>query len=373
MSHRNNFDDKPPQKQLGASGRRGFLAGIGGLSVSASAYAKDPYGENTPPLVLKTQGSFTFGGTVIMGANGDTFHGDHGYAQFQTPPHARRYPLVMWHGAGLSGSTYESTPDGRDGYRSIFLRRGFSVYTIDQPRQGRAGRSSKGSAALPDATPKESSLFNVFRLGVWAPPGSPEFFPGVQFPRNPEVLAEYFRQQTLHGTGGDRLDWSGAGEAHQVNTDAVAGLMDKVGPAVLITHSGGANQGWTAAMKSHKVQAIVAYEPTNFQFPEGELPPTGPLQSSHAVPLRDFLKLTKIPIQLVYGDNLDRVPLWPQAFRDAQAFVDAVNRHGGKAELLHLPRLGVMGNTHFPFSDLNNVVIADLLSGYLARYGLDQR
>ncbi len=55
------------------------------------------------------------------------------------------------------------------------------------------------------------------------------------------------------------------------------------------------------------------------------------------------------------------------------AFVDAVNARGGQAELLHLPDAGLTGNTHFPFSDLNNVAVADLLSKHLAEHGLDRR
>ncbi|SCB40446.1 alpha/beta hydrolase [Rhizobium hainanense] len=325
-------------------------------------------------LVLKGQGSFAFAGTVLTAENGDTYHCDHGYVQYQIPPNARRYPLVLWHGAGLSGSQYESTPDGREGYRSIFLRRGYSVYIIDQPRQARAGRASKGSVALPDPLPTESIQFNILRLGIWSPPESPQFFPGGQFAQDPASINQFWRLGTLHGTGGDRLDWTGAGEAYDLNTGAVADLADEIGPVVLVTHSGGANQGWGAAMKSGKVKGIVAYEPTNFQFPEGELPPdTGPLQPSHTVPLQEFLKLTKIPIQLVYGDNLDQVPLWTQSFRDARAFVDAINRHGGRAEILHLPAIGIRGNTHFPFSDLNNLKIADLLSDFLHRHDLDGR
>jgi hypothetical protein len=352
------------------------------LSVAAAAAiigsALSPSGavaeqkKTTKPIVVQEQGSFAFGGTVITGATGDTFHGDHGYVQFQRPPDARKYPLVMWHGAGMSGKAFESTPDGREGFQSIFVRRGFTVYTIDQPRQGRAGRSTEGSVALPAPTPGESNLFNVFRFGQWVPPGAPAYFANSQFPRDAGSLDQFFRQQVLHGTGGDRRDWSGAGAAYTVVTDAVAALMDKIGPAVLITNSGGANQAWRVAMKSENVTGIVAYEPTNFQFPDGELPSTGPFQPSHTVPLADFLKLTKIPIQIVYGDNLDQHPLWVQAATDARAFVDAVNRHGGKAELLHLPTLGVRGNTHFPFMDLNNVQIADLLSKYLRRKGLDR-
>lgn len=75
------------------------------------------------PIVLKTMGSLFFGGTVQTLPNGETFHGDHGYAQFYIPQNARTYPLIMWHGIGQSGKTYESTPDGREGYMAILPRR----------------------------------------------------------------------------------------------------------------------------------------------------------------------------------------------------------------------------------------------------------
>ena len=55
----------------------------------------------------------------------------------------------------------------------------------------------------------------------------------------------------------------------------------------------------------------------------------------------------------------------------AKLWVDAVNRHGGDATLVHLPEIGIRGNTHFPFSDLNNHQIADLVSRFLAKKGLD--
>ena len=57
----------------------------------------------------------------------------------------------------------------------------------------------------------------------------------------------------------------------------------------------------------------------------------------------------------------------------ARRFVAAIKAHGGDAELLHLPSIGVRGNTHFPFSDLNNVRVADLLADYLQRKHLDRR
>jgi hypothetical protein len=51
----------------------------------------------------------------------------------------------------------------------------------------------------------------------------------------------------------------------------------------------------------------------------------------------------------------------------------AINRHGGHAEVVKLPDIGIRGNTHFIMSDLNNVQVADLLSEFLKKHGLDRR
>ncbi len=336
-------------------------------------------GEDRPgPIVLESQGSFAFGGSVVTGADGNTFHGDHGYAQVQIPRDARMYPLVMWHGGGQFGKTWETTPDGRDGYRSIFLRRGFATYIIDQPRRGRAGRSTAG-ATIAGGVPDEANLFTIFRLGIWTPPELPRFFPGVQFPQDPDALDQYFRQVTPDtGTPGGGA--AGRGEGAAVATEAVAALFDAIGPAVLITHSASGVLGWQTALRSRNVRAIVSYEPTVFLTPAGESPP--PLGYAPAVPVppAEFDRLTGIPIQIVFGDNIATEPagifgvdLWVRSVPAAEAFVATVNARGGNAELLHLPAAGLAGNTHFPFSDLNNLAVADLLSEYLARHGLDER
>jgi hypothetical protein len=55
----------------------------------------------------------------------------------------------------------------------------------------------------------------------------------------------------------------------------------------------------------------------------------------------------------------------------ARKWRDTVNRHGGDVTVVHLPELGIKGNTHFPFSDLNNVQIADQVATFLAGKSLD--
>jgi hypothetical protein len=344
------------------------------LAASATSHAATPAKQE--PLVIESQGSFLVGGTMISSpgkfdpykptSDGQTYRGDHAYVFYQVPPKARKYPLVLWHGFGQFSKTWETTPDGREGYQNIFLRRRFSVYVLDQPRRGNAGRSTVEATIKP--TPDEQNWFGAFRLGIW-----PDYFPNVQFSRDPETLDQYFRQMTPSIGPFDM----------EVLTDATSRLLDKIGPAVLVTHSQAGGPGWVTAIKNPKVRGIVAYEPgSNFVFPEGEVPAPIPSSSgalqANAVPLADFLKLTRIPIVIYYGDNipakLDANPGadgWRARLELARLWRDAVNARGGDVTVVHLPEIGIRGNTHFPFSDLNNLEIADLMSKYLASKKLD--
>jgi hypothetical protein len=48
-----------------------------------------------------------------------------------------------------------------------------------------------------------------------------------------------------------------------------------------------------------------------------------------------------------------------------------INRNGGDVTLVHLPEIGIKGNTHFPMSDLNTLEVANHLSEFLARKSVD--
>ena len=180
------------------------------------------------PLVLEEQGSFAVGGTVVTAPGtfdpirqgaysptpdpaGQTLHGDHAYVFYQVPANARKLPLVFWHGHGQSGKTWETTPDGREGFQTIFLRRRFPVYVLDQPRRGRAGRGTQ-AGTIP-ATPDEQMWFGVFRLGVW-----PELYPDVAFSRDRTALEQFFRPG-VPNTGPYDVE---------VNTNAVAALFERI-------------------------------------------------------------------------------------------------------------------------------------------------
>ncbi|MND20376.1 Alpha/beta hydrolase family protein [compost metagenome] len=328
-------------------------------------------------LLIQQQGSFAVGGTVTtapgtfnphqpMTPNGQTYHGDHAYAFYQIPVDARKLPIVMWHGAGQFSKTWETTADGREGFQNIFLRRHYGVYLIDQPRRGGAGRSMVETTIKP--VPDEQLWFNQFRLGLW-----PNYFNGVQFAQDAQTREQFFRAMTPN-TGPFDMG---------VVSEGVSALFDKIGPGILFTHSQGGGPGWLTAIKNDKVKAIVAFEPgSSFVFAEGEVP--APIPSAFdtvqgaAVPMEQFMALTRIPILILYGDNIPEQAVdlpaqdsWRARLKMARLWRDAVNRHGGDVRLIHLPEIGIQGNTHFPMSDLNNVRIADLVAQFLKDNQLD--
>ena len=242
------------------------IAMMGALSASSGQSAPA-----TPePIVIREQGSFAVGGTVTTKPGtydnnkpttaGQTFHGDHLYAFYQVPENARPLPIVMLHGAYVSGRSWETTYDGREGFQTIFLRRRFPVYIVDQPRRGRAGNSSVATTIEP--TPNDQLFFDQFRIGQW-----PNFFDGVQFDRSPETMNQFFRSLTPN---------TGPYNA-KVIASAMTALLEKTGPAILFTHSQGGEPGWLTGIESPNVKAIVAFEPgSGFVFPKGEAPPEMP-------------------------------------------------------------------------------------------------
>ena len=123
---------------------------------------------NSNALTLADQGSFTVGGTTTTAPGqfdplrpaqpqGQSYRGDHAYAYYQVPQNARKLPLVMLHGAGQFSKSWETTADGREGFQSLFLRRSFSTYLVDQPRRGDAGRSMVGTTLTPTPAPARAS------------------------------------------------------------------------------------------------------------------------------------------------------------------------------------------------------------------------
>ena len=310
------------------------------------------------PIVLARQGSFEAGGRVI--GDGEKSQAcDHGHVEYQIPVKPRALPLFLWHSS--SAAAWQRRWDGGEGFQSIFLRRGFSTYVWEGPRVGRANYGCE-DYAYKAAPGRDQSSFVAWRLGS-APMA---WFPGIQFPTNdPEAWNQARRA---------RYDEFDTVRNAELETDAAAKALERIGPSVLVTNSAGGLRALLTAIKSDNVAAIVAYENPGFVLPDDaaskvEPGPYGPVYVS----AREFDKLTRIPIQLVWGDNLDKSASWQRIYALSEEFVRMINARGGRAEILLLPETGLRGNTHIPFADLNNVAVADLLSAFLRKHGLDHR
>ncbi len=341
-------------------------------------------------VVLAEQGSFFVGGRIVQAkgtydpskdtANtneGNTFWADQMYVQYQVPVNARKYPLILVHGGGGTGRVWETTPDGREGFQTIFLRRGFPVYIVDFPRRGRAGYPSyngafgdlDGTEIVPNKTNRAGMQYawSRWRLG----PKYPEVFPVQQFPMKG---LDQFMQHLVPTVSDDP----------EVISGALLKLLERIGPAIVVTHSQSGLFGWLAGARSPNVKGIVAYEP-GFVFPRTEMPAPIPLYkgtqvAGTAVTAQEFANLVKIPLQVVYGDNIPPSPV-PDLVADgrraqvvtSRLFAQTINSKGGDASVLRMPDVGQFGNSHFLFSDLNNITVADQLSKFLKAKGLDGR
>lgn len=251
------------------------------------------------------------------------------------------------------------TPDGRDGFATLMLRHGWSNYVVDLPGRGRAGRTSATTTVKPVAD--EMFWFDIWRIGIW-----PNYNEGVQFPKDSVSLSQFFREMTPDISN------------HKQDVPALGALAKRIGDHILVTHSAGGFPGWMSAMQNSEVKGVVSYEPGGFVFPEGEVPDridglTGGV-AGMPVPMEQFKRLTEIPIVLYFGDYIPETPSrnlgdenWRVRLQMARKFVKTINRHGGNATLVELPKIGIYGNTHFLMQDLNNVELANLLDKWLIK------
>lgn len=134
--------------------------------------------------------------------------------------------------------------------------------------------------------------------------------------------------------------------------------------------------------KTENIKAVVAWEGGGFfSFPDDEPRPDIDVDEGIEyimVSPDTFERFTRIPMLLVYGDNIpeakSNIPeldIWRIRLRLAKLWAATVNRHGGDVTVIHLPEIGIYGNTHFPMSDLNNTKIAEIMAKWLERKGLN--
>jgi len=208
------------------------------------------------PLAIARQGWFYVGGRHVKVADGE-FRAGQMYVECQVPARRERpYPIVMWHGNWQSGTNFTGTPDGREGWAQYFLRRGYTVYVIDQPGRGRSGYHPAvcGAQSVQDRKAAEARFTAPARSRLWPQSRRHTQWPGSGVAGDPAFDQFYASQlpsiQDLH-------------LSQSLNRDAGAALLDRIGPAILLTHSQSGAYGWLIAdARPKRVKAIVAVEPS---------------------------------------------------------------------------------------------------------------
>ncbi len=313
-------------------------------------------------IVLRGMGSFHVGGRVAevsgrpareivripggppskLDPNGE-FMVEQMYVQYFLPKHRKgKLPLLMWHGGGLTGVTYETTPDGREGWLNWFVKKGWDVYNSDAVERGRSG-----FAMVPEIFKTEplflpkSDPYERFRIGNG--PGSysnKTTNPGVQFPV--EGYDNFMRQVVPR--------WTSTDEAILA---AYTALVDKLCPCVILFHSQAGQFGFKVAQaRPEKVKALIAVEPAGTGDP------------------KQAERLKGVPTLFVYGDFIEKDARWPQIRKNGIAFGEAVTAAGGNVQVVNLPQAGIRGNSHMLMMDKNNQEVAALIQQWLEKQGL---
>ena len=208
-----------------------------------------------PPLVIAKQGYFFVGGKYFEARDG-RFMSDQMYVEFQIPAKvAHRYPIVMFSGGGQSGLNYTGTPDGREGWMQYFLRQGYAVYVLDQPSRARSPHQPEVGPQLRRSVAFVQQQFTApERSNLWPQAKLHTQWPGTGVADDP-VFDQFFAQNYPSLESFPRQQ--------ELNRDAGSALLDRIGPAILMTHSQSGTFGWLVAdARPALVKAIVAMEPS---------------------------------------------------------------------------------------------------------------
>jgi len=360
--------------------------------------ADDTLFDREHPLELADQGAFFVGGQYVQKDGKRSMQGQM-FVEFQVP-RVRRYPwpLVMIHGGGQTAVNFRATPDGRRGWADFFLASGYAVYLVDQPGRGRSGYfKGYGASAQRDADDIADRFTAPERAKRWPQAELHTQWPGSGVPGDPHYDQFYASQvESMADMTALEAMMRAAGSA----------LLDRIGPATLLTHSQGGPFGWTIAdARPALVRGILAIEPNgpplyelNFTgaphyFEEGSMGrPWGitrgpltfdpPAESSselrfvrqdrleapalvqgwlQADPPRRLRNLAGIPILILTAEASYHAPY----DHCTSAFL---RQAGVEHDFVRLADRGIRGNGHMMMLEKNNLEIARVLREWIERH-----
>jgi pimeloyl-ACP methyl ester carboxylesterase len=385
-----------PTFRRSAGTRLCAIAAVIATTFIATSAVGDERAEGVGPLTIAKQGYFFVGGKYVDEKNGQVMAG-HAYVDYQIPQDLKHpYPIVMIHGCCSAGSSWNGTPDGRDGWAQYFLSKGYAVYIMDQVGRG---RSAYVDSAYGPNNPKAPKFVER------------EFIAYEKYNLFPQ--AHLHTQWPGPGTVGDPMfdqfqammepDFKDRVVREKFNRPAGVALLDKIGPAILMAHSQAGIYAWGIANdRPNLIKGMIMVEAAGSPFheianvgapdwfkDEGMSKPWGftrtpvdydpPLSSPTDLvleqqakpdapdlfrcwrqkePARQLVKLKGIPIMLLHAEASFAMPT-------AHCGAAFLKQAGVDNDFVKLADLGIHGNGHFMMLEKNSLQIAGVIADWL--------
>jgi len=341
-----------------------LLSILPATALTEGALSAAPSKPRPDPLVLEKQGSFFVNGKTITTNYAGT-SGTPGrivvnqmYVEYWVPQKKKpgAYPVVMLHGSNHTGKTYGETPDGREGWMTDFLRAGYTVYVAEQVGRARSSfnptnvnqaKATQDPTILPTLSSSTyESAWDVFRFG----PQPDVWHDKIKFPK--KDVDQYMAQLVPNTESTLAFNYE--------TGNALAALLDQIGPAVLMGHSQGGRYVMAAqTLRPKLAKGIILVEAACVLQP-------------YTTPAEIGVALGKATLLNVYGDYISQHPFWVGLDRDCETIATQVNQNGGDATHLRLPDIGITGNDHMMMMDSNSKQIAGVMMKWIDQHASEK-
>ena len=371
---------------------------IGLLTLAAAFAVLLTAAQAQEPLAIAKQG-YLFAGGKYTTVDGRQVMSGQAYVEFQIPRRrTQAYPIVIIPGAAQTATNFTGTPDGREGWAQYFLRRGYAVYIVEQPGRGRSGYQAEvdGPQAAPNVKNVQDRFTAPERANLWPQAKLHTQWPGTGVAGDP-LFDQFFASQVPFVQKPEVIQ--------KLNVDAAVALLDKIGPAIVMTHSQSGAYGWPivearpqlvkaliqaepSAPPVHDLELIgapdyfrdgavtrpwglgaiplkyspTASEPSQLSFAQQEKA-DGPglakcwLQAS---PARQLPDLQKTPILIVTGEASFHAPY-------EHCMVKFLKQAGIHPTWINLDEAGIHNNGHMMMLEKNSLQIADAIVKWLSK------
>ena len=350
------------------------------------------------PLAIAKQGYFFVGGKYSTVGDKRVMNGQI-YVEYQIPKkRTQPYPLVIVPGAAQTATNFNGTTDGREGWTQHFLRRGYAVYIVEQPGRGRSSYQpdTDGTQAYPEVLRVQQRFTAPEKYTLWPQARLHTQWPGTGVAGDP-VFDQFYASQVPFVRTPEK--------AQEMTRDALVALLEKIGPAIVMTHSQSGATGWlTADARPDLVRALIQVEPSGpplhdvdmvdapdylrdgatarpwglAAIPMGYAPRAasaaelGFVQQEKAdgpdlvrcwlqkAPARQLPNLAKMPMLIVNGEASFHAPF-------EHCTVKYLEQAGVHPTWIDLGKAGVHGNGHRMMLEKNNLEVAGLMERWLGK------